>query len=87
MVRIVKVIPLENFQLKILLSNGRNGVFDVSPYLNIGVFNELKDKRYFRQVKIAYGGISWPNEQDFSAETIEYELKPERLIRRTKVSA
>jgi hypothetical protein len=40
------------------------------------VFSELKDLRYFRRVIVAFGGVMWPHEQDFSPETIEYELQP-----------
>jgi len=40
-----------------------------------GVFQELKDQGYFRQIKVAFGGVMWPHEQDFSPETIEVELR------------
>ena len=57
-------------------SNGKEGEFDVSPWLEMGIFRELKDRDYFRQVRITYGGIAWPNEQDLSADTIEHEMRP-----------
>jgi hypothetical protein len=75
MVKVVRVEPIENYRLRILLSNGKEGTFDVTPYLNKGVFHELCDKNYFHRVKAAFGGVIWPHEQDFSAETIEYELQ------------
>jgi len=75
MVKVVSVEPMENYRLKIKLSTGKQGIFDVSPYLDKGVFCELKEENYFRQVKVAFGGIIWPHEQDFSPETIEYELQ------------
>jgi hypothetical protein len=59
------------------LSNGKQGTFDVTPYLDKGVFLEFKDREYFRSVKAAFGGVMWPHEQDFSAETIEFELQQE----------
>jgi len=43
--------------------------------LNKGIFKELKNQKYFELVKIAFGGIVWPHEQDFSADTIEYEMQ------------
>lgn len=79
MISVVAVEPIENYQLKVRLSDGRQGIFDMKPYLNIGVFLELKDPIYFRRVKAAYGGIAWPNEQDLSPETIEYHLQQEVL--------
>ncbi|NQU64024.1 MAG: DUF2442 domain-containing protein [SAR324 cluster bacterium] len=57
------------------LSNGKEGVFDVKPNLDKGIFTELKDKNYFRSVRLIFGGVGWPHEQDFSADTIENELQ------------
>ena len=62
MIKVISVDPMENYKLKIELSNGRKGLFDVSPYLEKGVFVELKDKGYFRSVRTAYGSIMWPHE-------------------------
>jgi len=75
MVKVVSAEPIESYKLKILLSNGKKGIFDTSPYLDKGIFHELKEPQYFCRVKVAYGGVMWPHEQDFSSETIEYELQ------------
>ena len=75
MVTVISVEPAENYKLRIVLSDKRKGIFDVSPYLNKGIFRELKDPQYFRRVQAVYGGVAWPHEQDFSAETIECELQ------------
>ena len=83
MVKVISAEPIENYKLRILLSNGKKGIFDVSPYLDKGVFQELKEQQYFRSVKVAYGGVMWPHEQDFSAETIEYELQDEEPLNKT----
>ncbi|MBI2916959.1 MAG: DUF2442 domain-containing protein [Chloroflexi bacterium] len=68
---------LPDYRLRVTLSNGRKGVFDVKPYLDRGIFTELKDYNYFRRGKIAFGTITWPNEQDFSPETIEARMEGE----------
>ncbi len=75
MLQVVKLYPKEIYLLHVGLSNGKEGGFDVSPWLDMGIFRELKDHDYFRQVRITFGGIAWPNEQDFSADTIENELQ------------
>ncbi|MBI4289055.1 MAG: DUF2442 domain-containing protein [Chloroflexi bacterium] len=84
MVKVVSVEAVGNYKLRVLLSNNRKGTFDVSRYLDKGVFRELKEEEYFRRVRVAYGGVMWPHEQDLSAETIEYELQeeqsPERAV-------
>ena len=90
MVKVISVEPIEKYKLRIMLSNGEKGIFDVSPYLDRGIFHELKDTHYFRCVKLSFGGIMWPHEQDFSAETIEFELQqdesPDNTLRRTAKS-
>ena len=69
---------LEDYKIKVNLSNGKIGVFDVTPYLEKGIFKELKEYNYFRRAKIEYGTLTWPNQQDFSPNTIE--LKMQRFI-------
>jgi uncharacterized protein DUF2442 len=74
MIKVISAAPDSPNTLLIELSDGRKGTFDVSPYLELGIFKELKNPSYFKQVKAAYGGVVWPNEQDFSPETIAVEL-------------
>lgn len=73
--KIIKVTPLEDFKLDVLTSSGISGVFDVKPYLNGSAFKELADESYFRLVRPAHHGIMWPNEQDFSSDTIIYGIQ------------
>lgn len=75
MLKVIKVDADNDYTLFVELSDGRLGKFDVKPYLDKGVFAELKDKNYFKQVRPLFCGIVWPNEQDLSADTIAYELK------------
>jgi hypothetical protein len=62
--------PLDNYKLKIHFDNGEVKVFDVAPFLDKGIFVELKDKVYFSKVSVAFGAVQWPNEQDFSNDTL-----------------
>ena len=47
----------------------------LSAYLRGSAFKELEDESYFRRVRPAYHGIMWPNEQDFSADTIVWDIQ------------
>lgn len=76
MVKVTFVKAEKNYRLFVRLSNERSGYFDVSPYLDKGIFKELQDRDYFEQVRTAFGGVAWPHQQDFSADTIEYEMQP-----------
>ncbi|MBD3386508.1 DUF2442 domain-containing protein [candidate division KSB1 bacterium] len=82
MVDVTYIKAEKNHRLYITLSNGKSGYFDTSPYLNKGIFKELKDEDYFKKVRIIFGGIGWPHQQDFSADTIEQdmELTEERVM-------
>ena len=66
---------LSEYTIRVTLSNGKTGIFDVKPYLDKGIFTELKDYGYFRRARIEFGTITWPNEQDFSPETIETKME------------
>jgi hypothetical protein len=68
------VRPLEDFRIYVELQDGKKGIFDMKPYLDRGVFKELKSINYFNQVYISFGAVTWPNEQDIAPETLLYEL-------------
>jgi hypothetical protein len=58
------------------MADGRCGVFDVKPYLDRGIFRELREESYFKQVGILFGAITWPHEQDIAPETLLEEMVP-----------
>lgn len=64
------VIPLPQYKLQIQFENGEQKLFDVTPYLEKGIFKELQDEAYFKSVKVGFSSIEWPNEQDFSKDTL-----------------
>jgi hypothetical protein len=70
MVKIIAAVSRNNYALEVKLDNGKSGIFDVTPFLDKGIFQELKDKRYFEQVQVRGRSIFWPHEQDFCADTI-----------------
>lgn len=72
---IKKAAPLDDYKIEIITSSGISGIFDVKPYLKGSAFKELLDKTYFRKVRPAHRGIRWPNEQDFSSDTIIWDIQ------------
>lgn len=76
MKKVVTVKANEDFSLDLKFNDNTVRRFDARPYLDFGVFNELKDIGYFKQVKIAYGTVQWPHEQDFSPDTLYIESRP-----------
>ncbi len=75
MERIIEAIPLEDYRVRVTTGSGQQGIFDVKPYLKGSAFHELKDPAYFGRVRPARYGISWPHEQDFSSDTIIYDMQ------------
>ena len=73
--KIISAKPLDDFKIEILTSSGISGVFDVKPYLGGSAFKQLSDEAYFKSVRPAHHGITWPNEQDFSSDTIIWDIQ------------
>lgn len=70
------VRALDDYQIFVELEDGREGIFDLKPYLNHGVYRELQDKNYFSRVDIVFGAVTWPHEQDIAPETLVAGLMP-----------
>ncbi len=64
------VKPLPDYRIYVEIVNGRKGVFDLKPYLDRGVFRELRNVHYFNRVGIVFGAVTWPHEQDIAPETL-----------------
>jgi len=73
--RVIKATPRQNYTVHLIFDNGDEGIFDVKPYLNKGVFKELRDLRFFNSVKPFMGTIQWKNGQDFCPDTLYIESK------------
>ena len=67
----VKVVePLPGYKLRLQFANDEVRDFDTTPFLDKGIFVELKDEEYFNAVRVSFGSVEWPNEQDFSKDTL-----------------
>ena len=69
------VKPLDNYNLLLTFENGEKRLFDMSPYLNLGIFQELKDEKMFRTVKTNFDTIEWDNEADIDPEILYKDSK------------
>ena len=64
------VKPQDNYVLLLTFENGEKRQFDMKPYLDFGIFQELKDLRIFKTVKPSFDSIEWDNEADFDPEIL-----------------
>lgn len=74
--KVTTVTANDDYSLTLTFSDGTVKIFDAKPYLDYEIFRELKDVNYFRQVRIAFGTVQWPHEQDISPETLYLEGIP-----------
>ncbi len=70
-IRTIKTV--DGFRLRVTFKNGEVRFFDMRRFLDKGIFQELKNPRYFKKVRVITGGIEWPHEQDLSADTLYYQ--------------
>jgi hypothetical protein len=72
MIRIEKITVEKQFHLKLKFSDGKIKSVDLTPFLEKGIFSQLKNPDLFTQVKNHEYYISWPGEQELSADTLYY---------------
>jgi hypothetical protein len=73
---VTSVKPLTDYRIYVEIEDGRKGIFDLKPYLDFGVFQELKDINYFNQVGILWGSVTWLHDQDIAPETLLAQMIP-----------
>lgn len=67
---VTDVKVMDNYQLLLTFENKEKRLFDMTPYLNLGIFKPLKDKNLFKTVKISFDTIEWSNGADIDPETL-----------------
>jgi hypothetical protein len=73
--RVKSVQPSSDYLLEIVFNNGEMKTFDLKPYLNLGLFSELKDPIVFKTVQPSFGTITWSNGLDICPDTLYLEGK------------
>ena len=71
--RVKHVKPNPDYTITLTFTNEEVKVFDMKPYLEIGIFKELKDRSLFNSVKAFLGSIQWKNGQDLCPDTLYLE--------------
>jgi hypothetical protein len=75
--RVKNVKVLQNYTLLITFVNGEKKIFDVKPYLHLGLFKELNELNKFNSVVPFDGTIRWSNGLDFCPDTLYLDSQPE----------
>lgn len=64
------VKALDNYTLLLTFENDEKRLFDMAPYLELGIFKSLKDTLLFKTVKVSFDSIEWSNGADIDPETL-----------------
>jgi hypothetical protein len=67
---VVAVRPNEDFSLAVVFEDGVEGVLDMTPYLDFGVFRRIKDFDQFKRVRIAFDTVEWECGVDLDPEFV-----------------
>ena len=68
--KVQTVVAQDDYTLHLTFENEEERIFDMTPYLDKGVFQELQNRSYFKRVRVVWGSVEWPNEQDLSYNTL-----------------
>jgi hypothetical protein len=62
--------------LLLTFDNEEQRIFDVTPYLEVGVFRDLRDIALFDTAHVAFDTVEWANGADLCPETLYDESLP-----------
>jgi hypothetical protein len=68
--RVEAVKPLTDHLLEIRFTDGQVRHFDMRPYLDTGVFSELRDPAIFNTAQVTLGTVTWANGADLCPDTL-----------------
>ncbi len=71
-----EVKALSDFKLLLVFKNGERRLFDVSPYLDHGVFQALRDPAVFNSAHISFDTVAWSNGADLCPEVLYRDSTP-----------
>jgi hypothetical protein len=68
--RVNRVTPQGGHRLLLEFESGEARLFDLTPWLDKGVFRALRDSADFAQAQVVDGSLEWPGEIDLSYDTL-----------------
>ena len=63
-IKVTQCEPMPGYKLKVTCSDGATGIFDMSRYVDRGMFKQLKDPQ-----------PSWPGDIDIAAERVRSDMQ------------
>lgn len=77
---LASVKPLEDYCLLLEYETGERRRFDVKPYLEVKLFQRLRNESYFKTVRLEYDGwlVGWPEGEDIAPDDLYHLSVPVR---------
>lgn len=72
---VIEVIHGDDYILNVKFDNGEEGVLDMKPILDFGIFKRIKDNEAFRRVRVAFDTIEWDCGVDLDPEYVYARCK------------
>ena len=67
---VIKVIYKDNYHVYVEFDNNERGILNMEPYLNFGVFSQIKDLNLFSKVRVSFDTIEWENGIDLDPQFV-----------------
>jgi len=74
--KVTHVRPLPGYCLELRFSDGQSRVFDMQPYLDHGVFRDLRRPEVFNSVHVSFDTVEWINGADLCPEVLYADSVP-----------
>lgn len=71
-----KINYVDGYKISLTFNDKKTKIVDVEPYLDKGIFLDLRDPKYFKRVKVVDDTIVWPNDADFCPDVL-YQIGKE----------
>jgi len=70
-----KAKTLQNYEILITFENDEEKIFDLKPYLDTGLFADLKNENLFKSVRVVFDSLEWNNGVDICPEVLYNESR------------
>jgi len=81
MVRVVEVKVIEPYRIWVRFDDDLEGTLDLSPMLDTGIFQQLRDPALFEKAQIDQitHTVTWPNGIDLCPDSLYQDIKSQQL--------
>ncbi len=76
--RVAEVEALPGFRLRVRFNDGTAGCVEMEKFVKsnaAGVFAKLRDERLFRQARVSFVAVTWPDDLDLAPDAMHCAIK------------